>query len=464
MLRKPVVWLLVLCVFFGMTGARAATGFSGDPVAVESAAQSVLMLEVYNHGELIATGSGFVAFAENALVTNRHVIDGADSILAKSDRGTLYVLDKIYAVDAKKDVAILGFSTPAGLSPLALDADGGVMRVEPVVAIGSPKRLLNTVSVGNVSAVFRQEDTRYIQFTAPISSGSSGGALFNNDGEVIGITTSVFEESAESVQNLNFAIHISEAADLWKKVDEGSWIPVANYPAFQKTAADFPEASQAAHDSDGVYASPALALTMAFFSPYVALWSVLTHRTAPPAPADWIAPLQSLADGALKRDKAHAFDIQWEGFEAGQADYNYYTVTVREGSTPYTLFAGISEDGISSIVFVMDIDGSLWEDDAYAAIVSDLGEAFIRASGADGAALADELRGFRRTLDGYRAGDDLDEAYELYGDIGYFTAQHAPSDGVYPDSITLAFSIYAPPAGAASVPGMSSPGLWTPDY
>jgi S1-C subfamily serine protease len=438
-LRKLVVWPLMFSVFFGAAGARAASGFSGDPVAVEKAAQSVLMLEVYNHGELIATGSGFVAFESDALVTNSHVIDGADSILARSDQGGEYVLDKVYAVDAKKDLAILGFSAPTDLSPLALGT-GGVMRVEPVVAIGSPKGLLNTVSVGNVSAVFEEDGTRYIQFTAPISSGSSGGALFNNSGEVIGITTSILGDDEQTVQNLNFAIRISEAAGLWEKVDERAWIPTGDYPAFQKTAAGFPGDTQTAYGAVNDDVPLALAAVFVLFSPYIAFLKVPPFRTKPsaqPAASDWIGPLHAYADGALKRDEAYAFDVQWEDLEMDRDGYKYYTVTVREGSMPYTLYAGVSEDGSSGILFMMDISDSLWKDDAYTAILRDLGVAFIRASGGDGHGLVKNVRDFGRCLNGYKTGGKTDVDYELYGDTAYIHVQYTQSDAGYPDAIVL---------------------------
>ena len=445
MLRKLVLWSLVFSMFFGAVGARAASGFSGDPVAVEKAAQSVLMLEVYNQGELIATGSGFVAFGRDMLVTNSHVIDGADEILAKSDQGDEYALDKIYAVDAKKDLAILGFSSPTDLPPLTARTNGGVMRVEPVVAIGSPKGLLNTVSVGNVSALYTEEGTRYIQFTAPVSSGSSGGALFDNNGEVVGITTSVLSDSEDTVQNLNFAIHISEAAALWEKVDGRAWIPVQDYPAFQKTGAGFPGDAQAAYEA-GRYDIPlAFAAVFALFSPCIAFLKVPPRRAQPSqsVPESGTSPLQSYAISALKRDKAYAFDVEWVDLETVREGYNYFIATVREGSSAYTLYVGLSEDGVSDGVFVMDADDSLLKDGAYIAILRDLGDAFIRASGGDDDGLVKNLRDFNRRLDGYKTGKK-GEAFELYGDIAYFQMQYDEADAQNPAGITLAFLAFSP--------------------
>ena len=87
-----------------------------------------------------------------------------------------------------------------------------IKRGERVTAIGSPKGLKNTVSMGNVSAVFTEDNVDWIQTTAPMSQGSSGGALFIEAGKVIGITSA----SRTDGQNLNFAINISEVVTLYQ--------------------------------------------------------------------------------------------------------------------------------------------------------------------------------------------------------------------------------------------------------
>ena len=102
-----------------------------------------------------------------------------------------------------------------GFEPLIPDTTGKLKRSSPVVAIGSPAGLKNTVSIGNISAFFDQNGKNWIQFTAPISHGSSGGALFNDKGEVVGVTSSSITDG----QNLNFAIPIETVAELWKNSD-----------------------------------------------------------------------------------------------------------------------------------------------------------------------------------------------------------------------------------------------------
>ena len=100
-----------------------------------------------------------------------------------------------------------------------------MMRAEPVIAIGSPKGFTNTVSTGIISNIYNEDGFNRIQFTAPISPGSSGGALFNGNGEVIGITSSTYIDS----QNLNFAIQITEVIDLYSQWDGKTATALGDY-------------------------------------------------------------------------------------------------------------------------------------------------------------------------------------------------------------------------------------------
>ncbi|MBR6708023.1 MAG: serine protease [Clostridia bacterium] len=142
---------LILITFF--SGTASAGGFSEDPDAVEQKLKSVLMLEVYSGGELIATGSGFCAFDNRTLVTNYHVIKGADSVIAYSDSGDPYFVFHVLTADADRDIAILSFFSPTDLVPLSLNTDGSLRRAEKVVAIGSPLGITNTVAAGIISGI-----------------------------------------------------------------------------------------------------------------------------------------------------------------------------------------------------------------------------------------------------------------------------------------------------------------------
>lgn len=216
-----------LCAVYGLAAmlailtlipppALAASGFSDDADAVENAANSVFMLEVYGaNSRKIATGSGFVAFDSSTLVTNYHVVEGGAYVVALGDDAEQYVIDSACIVDRQLDLAILHFSKPVTAAPLPLQAEDQLKRSQRVVAIGSPAGLKNTVSIGNISGFYNQNGKNWIQFTAPISSGSSGGALLSDDGKVVGITTA----SYASTQNVNLAIRSTSLIALYKRWD-----------------------------------------------------------------------------------------------------------------------------------------------------------------------------------------------------------------------------------------------------
>ena len=109
--------LALLCCL--LPGAGAGLPFEDDYAAINSAAGSVLMLLVYDNSQsdYIASGSGFVAFDSNTLITNYHVVEGGDLVLAESDAGEGYFLDRVIAADKDLDLAILRFKAPAVFRP-----------------------------------------------------------------------------------------------------------------------------------------------------------------------------------------------------------------------------------------------------------------------------------------------------------------------------------------------------------
>jgi len=212
-MSRRLISVLMACILCLVPlSINAAESFSSNPDAIEEAAKSVLMLEVYDeNNDVIATGSGFVAFNDRTLVTNYHVIQDGTRVIANSDEGYRYEVSKIFIIDEEKDIAICGFESSTGLKPLELNTDKELKRAENIVAIGSPIGITNTVSLGNISALYKDEFVSWIQFTAPISSGSSGGALFDDEGRVIGVTSATYNDT----QNLNLAIHVSEVLSVY---------------------------------------------------------------------------------------------------------------------------------------------------------------------------------------------------------------------------------------------------------
>lgn len=116
--------------------------------------------------------SGFIAFESDIIVTNFHVIDDAYRISATDEEGNKIEISNILAYNEKADIALLKTKTENQYKPLTLYSDGTLQKGEPVVAIGSPLGIQNTVSNGTLSGFLTEGGIEQIQFTAPISSGS----------------------------------------------------------------------------------------------------------------------------------------------------------------------------------------------------------------------------------------------------------------------------------------------------
>lgn len=195
---------------------EAPIAFSDNPEAIAKASESVVMLTCYNKkGEPICTGSAFQCFEEGVYITNYHVIDGVDKIQANTESKLYFDIENVIATDRAKDIAILQTSAKPGVAVLPDGDSDSLIKGEDVTAIGSPEGFLNTVSKGTYSGSIDVEGRNYIQFSAAISAGSSGGALFNDSGEVIGITSATYTEG----QNLNFAVPINAVKKIWDERD-----------------------------------------------------------------------------------------------------------------------------------------------------------------------------------------------------------------------------------------------------
>ena len=216
-MKKTLCVLLAFVLLFALIPFTHAVAdnnlsFEDDPKAIQTASNSVVLLSCFDkNGDLYATGSGFAAFEEGVFVTNYHVIDGVYSIRAAMESGLEFRISSVVAHDQERDVAILRTEARTGVDPLPIGSTADLERGEKVIAIGSPLGLINTLSIGLYSGTIKDEQV-FLQFSAPISHGSSGGALFNNRGEVVGITAASFTEG----QNLNLAIPIEEVIALWE--------------------------------------------------------------------------------------------------------------------------------------------------------------------------------------------------------------------------------------------------------
>src|SRR5271166_717235 len=172
-------------------------------------------------GQPIAQGSGFIVSRDGQIVTNYHVIKTGASAVVKLPDGSFFNVDGVLAFDKKRDIALIK-AHGNNFKTVALGDSNQLQIGEEVVAIGSPLSLESTVSNGILSGIRSEgEDafgptSQFLQITAPISHGSSGGPLFNMFGQVVGITSAALVGG----ENLNFAIPINDVKPRLKSGSE----------------------------------------------------------------------------------------------------------------------------------------------------------------------------------------------------------------------------------------------------
>ncbi len=166
-------------------------------------------------------GSGVIVSSSGYILTNQHVVDGADEILVAlpDGRGTSA---RVIGQDRETDIAVLQIDLP-DLQPIHVADTGQDIEVGDVVlAIGNPLNVGQTVTMGIISATGRNRIglntfENFIQTDAAINPGNSGGALVNASGDLIGINSAIFTQSGGS-QGIGFAIPASLALDIMRQL------------------------------------------------------------------------------------------------------------------------------------------------------------------------------------------------------------------------------------------------------
>ncbi len=164
------------------------------------------------HGDrkISSLGSGFVIDGkEGLIVTNNHVIEGAEEIDINFHDGSKLVVDKIIGRDTKADLALLKVTPKKPLSDVKFGSSDTIEVGDWVMAIGNPFGLGGSVSMGIISAKSRDINSGpyddYLQTDAAINKGNSGGPLFNMNGDVIGVNTAIISPTGGSI-GIGFAV------------------------------------------------------------------------------------------------------------------------------------------------------------------------------------------------------------------------------------------------------------------
>jgi len=171
--------------------------------------EAVLMIVGMNaKGSPVSQGSGFIVRPDGLAGSNYHVLRGVSQAFAECCNGRKFEILSVEGADLEKDLLVFqlyelgSIEKPRNLPHVTFAPSESLKVGQKVIAIGSPQGLENTVSDGILSAIREYDSVRYLQITAPISPGSSGGPVLNSDGRMIGVATFQFERG----QNLNFAV------------------------------------------------------------------------------------------------------------------------------------------------------------------------------------------------------------------------------------------------------------------
>jgi S1-C subfamily serine protease len=212
---KEIIIALILAILAAIAFDIYNSQVAKNNIRVNQKATATLI--VYDkEGKGVRQGSGIFINSNGLLLTNYHVIKGMDisRTQAKLPSGAFYELRGIKGLNEKLDIAILQFEAADTPHVKNLGDSDKLLSGEKVIAIGSPSGLENSISEGIIANPARVLfGTKFIQFTAPMSPGNSGGGLFNKDGKAVGITTASLVDKEQNNQNLNFAVPINLIKD-----------------------------------------------------------------------------------------------------------------------------------------------------------------------------------------------------------------------------------------------------------
>ncbi|MBQ4370383.1 MAG: serine protease, partial [Oscillospiraceae bacterium] len=234
--------IAAICVRLAVPGERSAKPLAEKPQGrqklsatqiSDKCASAVFYIDIYGMcGDLLGSGSGFFISDDGLALTNYHVAANSSCLTATMTDGTVYSAIDVIDYDSFNDLVLLRVHGAEGRPYLTLGDSSAVKQGETVYAIGSPLGLSNTMSAGIVSNVSRVLDgVTYIQTSAQITHGSSGGALVNEYGEAVGVTCGGFD----SYGDLNLAVPINYVSELDRSSQDSyyvwdlSWYEGFNY-------------------------------------------------------------------------------------------------------------------------------------------------------------------------------------------------------------------------------------------
>ncbi|MGN9837876.1 S1C family serine protease [Nonomuraea sp. H19] len=197
--------------------AAPSANLTGLSATAARVLPSVVSVDVGRGG-----GSGFVVDDRGHILTNEHVVEGADEVTVILNDGRR-LSARVIGEDDSEDLAVLEVSAPGNLPPATLGRSADLSVGDQVLAIGSPLGLSGTVTSGIVSALDREvrlggAARTAVQTDASINPGNSGGPLVNARGEVVGVNTAIAAGRGGGNIGIGFAIPIDRAAPIAERI------------------------------------------------------------------------------------------------------------------------------------------------------------------------------------------------------------------------------------------------------
>ena len=199
-------------------------------------------------GGRAASGSGFVIDDEGRIVTNEHVVAGADEYVVRFGEDGPPIEARLLGADPSVDLALLKINpddVDGALRPLALGASEELRPGQPAIAIGSPFGLEGSVTSGIISALGRTIEapngfsiSNAVQTDAAINPGNSGGPLLDGEGRVIGVNSQIRTGGGNANTGVGFAVPVDEIKRVLPALEEGRDVPRAFLGVSTGTAAD----------------------------------------------------------------------------------------------------------------------------------------------------------------------------------------------------------------------------------
>ncbi len=216
-----LIYLIALAIVIGLVYMKIILP-ELTPISVETVKDSVVMINTYDeNNQELGQGSGFSFKESNIIITNFHVLEGAEKIKITTDDGKEYDINEILIFDKINDLALI--KGDFKLKPVAYVSAYKISGKDKITTISSPGGAFNTISVGTVSEVYKDQT----EILAPIKPGSSGGAVLNQKGRVFAVIVANLNPDTDE----NLAVNIDLAESLFNKYTNDKYATIENKAA-----------------------------------------------------------------------------------------------------------------------------------------------------------------------------------------------------------------------------------------